>query len=60
MDAFVSGNSLEHGLSVEEVARKLAPQNVFLADVRRAAEFLQLEGHLYTTKDEVHFKSTSS
>lgn len=59
LDAFVSGNSLEHGLSVDEVARKLQAHNVPLTEVRRAAEFLQLEGHLYTTKDEVHFKSTS-
>ncbi len=59
LEVFQAGSSLEHGFSTDEVARRLAGAGVSLTDVRAAADYLALEGHLYATKDEMHFKTTS-
>lgn len=59
LDTFQAGSNSEHGFSVDEVARRLSSQGLNPTDVKRAAEFLALEGHLYATKDEAHYKTTA-
>jgi len=51
-------NLSENGTSVQDVCKSL-PQHT-PEDIRRAIEFLSDEGHLYSTVDENHFKSTNS
>ncbi len=53
LETFQLGGNSEHGFSVDEVAARLASRGVPSAEVKRAAEYLSLEGHLYATKDEV-------
>jgi hypothetical protein len=59
LDAFASGSNTEHGYSVDEVTRRLSASGIQASEVRQAADYLALEGHLYATKDEAHFKTTS-
>jgi hypothetical protein len=59
LEAFQAGSHTEHGFSIDEVTRRVAAHGISGGDVKKAAEFLSLEGHLYATKDEVHFKSTT-
>lgn len=59
LEAFQAGSNTEHGFSIDEVTRRVAAHGISSGDVKKAAEFLSLEGHLYATKDEAHFKSTT-
>jgi replication factor A2 len=47
------------GLAVSRVVAGLQGQGVSEADVKDAIEFLANEGHLYSTIDDEHFKSTA-
>ena len=46
------------GISINFVVDELQGQGVSEADVRNAIDFLANEGHLYSTIDDEHFKST--
>ncbi len=59
LDAFASGANTEFGISIDDVTRRLAAAGVSSSEIRAAAEFLALEGHLYATKDEAHYKTTA-
>lgn len=56
LQVFKTGGDDETGLSVD--ALFTAMPNVPQAQIREALSFLSDEGHLYTTIDENHFKST--
>jgi hypothetical protein len=58
LETFKTGTT-DPGLSVVEVYHRLSDRGIQLSDVKKAAEFLALEGHLYATLDEDHYKSTS-
>ena len=47
------------GLSLAFVAQGLASAGVAEKDVRAAVDFLANEGHLYSTIDDNHYKSTA-
>ncbi|NWH56894.1 RFA2 protein, partial [Geococcyx californianus] len=44
------------GMSLQEL--KLQLQNMSMATIRQAVEFLSSEGHIYSTVDDDHYKST--
>ena len=48
----------EAGLSVSQVVARLRSRGIQEQDVRNATEFLTNEGHIYSTIDEEHFKTT--
>eukprot|EP00271_Cylindrocystis_brebissonii_P015782 TRINITY_DN38793_c0_g1_i1.p1 TRINITY_DN38793_c0_g1~~TRINITY_DN38793_c0_g1_i1.p1 ORF type:complete len:315 (+),score=78.22 TRINITY_DN38793_c0_g1_i1:468-1412(+) len=48
----------EEGMSFREAAGKVP--GFSLADVKKAVDFLVNEGHLYSTVDDEHFKSTNT
>jgi len=52
-----SGQS-DQGTSLQDVISRLPSHSP--TDIRRAIEFLSDEGHLYSTVDEEHFKSTQT
>lgn len=47
------------GLSLEYVSKALIQQGISDQAIRAAVEFLSNEGHLYSTIDDNHYKSTS-
>lgn len=47
----------DEGISLDVIASRLSSK-MGMADVRRAVESLSGEGHLYSTTDDNHFKST--
>ena len=47
------------GLSIHAVVSGLQKQGISEADVKNAIDFLANEGHLYSTIDDEHFKSTT-
>ena len=47
------------GLSLEFVANGLRSEGMAEQDVRAAVDFLANEGHLYSTIDDNHYKSTA-
>lgn len=47
------------GLSLDVVATSLAGEGIHEKDVRAAVDFLANEGHLYSTIDDNHYKSTA-
>ncbi len=55
----VAGCNREEGMSREELAQALSSR-MSKADVDQALEFLSDEGHIYSTTDEDHFKTTDS
>jgi hypothetical protein len=57
MNAF-SNDPSETGRSVNEVAGMLQAQGISQQDVMHTVEALANEGHLYSTIDEYHYKST--
>lgn len=57
--AFREAGPTDIGASIDTVAAMLAGHHITPAQVRQAVDALSLEGHLYTTVDENHFKTTS-
>lgn len=55
---FQSGGDSESGVSVQAATEQLAPEGITEQQIRAAIEFLSGEGHLYSTVDENHYKST--
>ena len=55
----VSGCDREEGISRDELSQQLKPR-LSKVDVDNALEFLSNEGHIYSTTDEDHFKTTDS
>ncbi|KAK9810493.1 hypothetical protein WJX72_011667 [[Myrmecia] bisecta] len=51
-------NASESGISLEQVIGSLNSKYP-VTDIRAAVDFLVNEGHIYTTVDDVHFKSTA-
>ena len=49
----------ESGMDIKDVIKAMESQGVNGAQVREAVEYLAGEGHLYSTIDEEHFKSTA-
>lgn len=58
LQAFSNDGGSDMGLSVMEVAKILSKNGLKFDDVRRATDFLVQEGHIYSTVDDDHFKST--
>jgi replication factor A2 len=58
MNIFNQDNSADAGTHVDQVCQQLS--SIPRADILKAIEFLSDEGHLYSTIDEEHFKSTAS
>ncbi|KAG5176598.1 hypothetical protein JKP88DRAFT_216415 [Tribonema minus] len=48
-----------HGLSLDYCADVLKPQGIGYDDIRDAVVYLSSEGHIYTTVDDFHYKSTT-
>lgn len=53
------GEASESGCTVTDAANALASSNVTVEQVRQHVEHLVNEGHLYSTIDDDHFKSTA-
>lgn len=53
------GVDSEQGQSVDYVIRMLEPAGITPHDVQQAVAFLSSEGHLYSTIDESHYRSTA-
>jgi len=49
----------ESGMDIKDVIKAMEGQGVNGSQVREAVEYLAGEGHLYSTIDEEHFKSTA-
>jgi replication factor A2 len=47
------------GLALDYVANGLRAEGISEKDVRAAVDFLANEGHLYSTIDDNHYKSTA-
>lgn len=53
------GAGADAGCSIEQVAGALSSSGVTKAQIREIVDFLSNEGHLYSTIDDDHFKSTA-
>jgi len=58
LEAYSKDDGSENGMSIAEVTKRLAKSGLSVSDVRRATDFLVQEGHVYSTIDDNHFKST--
>ena len=58
IDAIKGGGQSDSGMSVMDITQQLSPQGITEQQIRAAIEFLSGEGHLYSTVDENHYKST--
>jgi len=56
--SYISSCTSEQGISIEELASK--NRNMNNNQLRNCIEFLSNEGHIYSTVDDDHFRSTSS
>jgi len=59
LDIFNQDTNSESGTSIQTVLDRLSPNGVSRNDIAKAIEFLSDEGHLYSTIDEEHYKSTT-
>ena len=59
-DLFAQDHSTEEGYSISFVADKLKARGLTLAQIVQICNGLVNEGHLYTTVDDDHFKSTGT
>lgn len=53
----ISGTSSSEGMAMDDIRRKM--QGVSESEIRKAVEFLSNEGHVYSTIDDDHFRSTN-
>ncbi|CAM9459829.1 unnamed protein product [Ectocarpus sp. 4 AP-2014] len=58
-DQFLGADE-EQGRSIAEVADSLTREGISRADVSTAVQFLSSEGHLYSTIDDDHYRSTET
>ncbi|CAM9377411.1 unnamed protein product [Phaeothamnion confervicola] len=58
VECFTGGGG-ETGISIQTAVQQLGPRGVTAAEVREIVGQLAGEGHLYSTTDEEHFKSTN-
>ena len=60
MNAFrAEGDVSEDGASIDMVVNRLRGQGISRPEVERIVEYLTMEGFIYSTIDETHFKATS-
>ena len=60
LNAFGNDGGSDAGLSITSVMQTLSSTGIQERSVREAIDFLMNEGHLYSTIDDEHFKSTVS
>lgn len=56
----IAGCRNDHGISVPDLIRAMSQHGHGEANVRHAVDFLCNEGHIYSTVDDNHFKSTDA
>lgn len=59
VEAFTNDGGANEGRSIASVVGALQSKGITEDQVRQSVDFLSREGHLYSTIDEEHFKSTS-
>jgi len=59
-DTFAADTSSEEGLTITAVAQKLQFKGLNAHQVREICEALVAEGHMYSTIDDEHYKSTGT
>ena len=55
MELFMNSSDTESGLALDDIAQKLG---LSMSDVKKHVDYLSGEGHIYSTIDELHYKST--
>ena len=56
----ISGCTMDQGISIYELMKKVGQHGFGEKNIKAAVEFLCNEGHIYSTIDDEHFKSTDA
>ena len=59
LKCFEREGDTESGVDIRKIVQTLMPNGISESQVRTAMAFLADEGHVYSTIDEDHFKSTA-